>query len=57
MTVFYFPTNEKGLENVISFSPLDRIVCERKPFGDITAEEYLEFSKLDLAKGGEGRSC
>lgn len=51
MTVFYFPTNEKGLENVISFSPLDRIACERKPFGDISAEEYLEFSKADLEKG------
>jgi hypothetical protein len=51
MTIFYFPENEKGLENVVSFSPLDRIACERKPFGDIAAEEYLEFSKMDLMKG------
>jgi hypothetical protein len=53
MTIFYFPSNEKGLENVISFSPIDRISCERKPFGEIAAEEYLEFAKVDVAKGGK----
>lgn len=51
MTMFYFPGNEEGFENVVSFSPLDRIICQRKPFGDITAEEYLEFATKDLVRG------
>ena len=51
MTRYHFPINEKEFETVVSFSPLDNIICQRKPFGDVTAEEYFEFAKSDLKSG------
>jgi len=48
---YHFPINKKEFETVVSFSPLDNIICQRKPFGDVTAEEYLEFAKSDLKSG------
>ena len=53
MARFYFPINEKGFENIVSFSPLDIIICPRKPFGNVSAEEYLEFAKSDLKHGNK----
>lgn len=50
MTIIYFP-NESKWENVSAFSPLDRLICQQKPFGDITAEEYLGFARKDLLQG------
>lgn len=53
MTKFYFPKPEEGRENISTFSPLDYIICQRKPFGELSAEEYLEFAKNDRVRGSK----
>jgi len=51
MAYFYFPTSEEEFENITAFSPLDTFFWLDKPFGDISAEEYLQFAKKDLKIG------
>ena len=29
---------------VSSFSPIDYIICPRKPFGEVSAEEYFQYA-------------
>ncbi len=51
MAMFVFFHNEPRLENVVSCSPLDTISCPDKPFGDHSAEEFLDFARKDLLQG------
>lgn len=50
MSIYYFPKDDPDFAGVVSFSPVDTIVCPQKPFGDVSAEEYLEFARGDLAQ-------
>jgi hypothetical protein len=45
-----FPEGNPDFEGVISYSPMHRIVCQEKPFGDVSAEEYLTFTRDDLSR-------
>ncbi|MBC8276460.1 MAG: hypothetical protein H8E40_16030 [Chloroflexi bacterium] len=51
MSVYHFPKGDTDFPGVISFSPFHKTLCPRKPFGDVSAEEYLQFAKADLAAG------
>ena len=44
MTTIHFP-EEKELETIDSYSSWETVVCQSKPFGEVTAEEYFEFAK------------
>jgi hypothetical protein len=49
MTRYLFPDDIDFTEirDLVScVSPIDNITCPRKPFGDITAEEYFKFAKV-----------
>lgn len=50
MAVYYFPEGDPDFEGVISYSPMHRMVCQEKPFGDVSAEEYLGFARDDLSR-------
>lgn len=50
MAVYYFPKDDHDFTGIVSYSPLDRIRCQEKPFGDVSAEEYLKFAKEDLSR-------
>jgi hypothetical protein len=52
MVVFYFP-DDKEFANIVCYSPIDHITCNRKPFGDINAEEYFDYAKRDLNRGDD----
>lgn len=51
MATFHFPINEDGFENIVSYSPHDAIICQQKPFGKISAEEYLSYARIDIKDG------
>ena len=51
MAIYYFPEGDPDFAGVISYSPLHRIVSPEKPFGDVSAEEYLGFARDDLSRG------
>jgi hypothetical protein len=51
MSVYYFPKDDAEFVGVVSYSPLDRMACPTTPFGDVCAEEYLEFARADLSRG------
>lgn len=51
MAVYYFPEDDPDFPGVISYSPIDNMVCPEKPFGDVSAEEFLAFARDDLARG------
>jgi len=51
LTRFYFPRDDPDLEGILSFSPLDTMICPIKPFGDISAEEYLDFAREGFKQG------
>jgi hypothetical protein len=50
VTTFHFPV-EKEFETISCFSQLDSFICAKKPFGDVTAEEYFEFAKAARLRG------
>ena len=50
MATYFFPEGDPDFLGVISYSPLHQILCPEKPFGDISAEEYLQFARDDFAK-------
>jgi len=51
MSIYYFPKDDPDFSGIISYSPYHSIVCNKRPFGDVCAEEYLEFARADLARG------
>jgi len=51
MSVYYFPGGDPDFTGVISYSPMQKVVCPQKPFGQVSAEEYLQFARADLATG------
>lgn len=51
LAIYYFPENDPDFEGIISYSPMHIAVCPEKPFGDVSAEEYLEFARNDLSRG------
>jgi len=53
MTTFHFPINEDGFENIVSYSSKDTIICQQKPFGSISAEEYLNYARIDVKDGSK----
>ena len=52
MAIYYFPDDDADFEGIISYSPMLFAVCPEKPFGDVSAEEYLDFARNDLSRGG-----
>lgn len=50
MARYLFPVNDPDFLGVTSYSPLHQILCPEKPFGDVSAEEYLQFARDDFAK-------
>ena len=51
MAIYYFPEDDPDFEGIISYSPMHIAVCPEKPFGDVSAEEYLDFARNDLSRG------
>lgn len=51
MAIYRFVAGHPDFPGIVSYSPLDSIICPEKPFGDVSAEEYLEFARKDLARG------
>ena len=51
MSVYYFPEGDPKFANVISYSPIAFGVCPQKPFGNVSAEEFLDFAQADLKHG------
>jgi hypothetical protein len=52
MAIHRFVEGHPDFPGIVSYSPLDIIICPEKPFGDVSAEEYLEFARNDLERGG-----
>jgi hypothetical protein len=50
MVMFYFP-DKPEFKSITCCSPLDNIICNRKPFGEVSAEDYFEYAKTDLGRG------
>lgn len=54
MALYRFVQGDPDFPGIVSYSPLDSMICPEKPFGDVSAEEYLEFARRDLERGGRG---
>ncbi|HUW94769.1 MAG TPA: hypothetical protein VMW58_03210 [Anaerolineae bacterium] len=52
MAMYRFVGGHPDFAGIISYSPLDIMICPEKPFGDVSAEDYLEFAREDLERGG-----
>lgn len=50
MTTIHFP-EEKEFDFVESYIVVDTVNCDRKPFGDVSAEDYFEYAKSARARG------
>jgi hypothetical protein len=50
VTIIHFPEEEE-FRFVESYIVIDKITCDPKPFGDLSAENYFEFAKSALARG------
>lgn len=51
LAIYYFPEDDPDFEGIISYSPMHIALCPEKPFGDVSAEEYLDFARNDLSRG------
>ncbi len=51
--VFFFPDEKEIRSYVTCVSPIDTFKCPFKPFGDLSADDYLKFAKEDLLQAGK----
>jgi len=51
VAIYRFVQGHADFPGIVSYSPLDYIICPDRPFGEVSAEEYLEFGRNDLQPG------